>query len=271
MKKQIAGILIILGVGLFAWAQGTRDHFDAKKSEEELEIMRGILRTTISYVEEKSQKQDSAWRYANLRAMYLTNQGVVFFIPFSGMTIANLSEQAEELRDYVQANQETLRLARELSSRARNAAGKTTGAEPPAPPVPPVRPAPPAPPVPPAAPQINREELRKKVDDFRDQAKQRHEAAEANRAKMLQNLAEVKVHLIEAMANYGDSLTTVKPNEFINLVLETNEDNGDMIWGQRGQERHQDIISVQKSWITDYKAGKLNLDGFKQKVLQYSE
>jgi hypothetical protein len=35
----------------------------------------------------------------------------------------------------------------------------------------------------------------------------------------------------------------------------------------RGQ---REIISVQKSTITDYKAGRLTLDGFKAKVLVYS-
>ena len=95
--------------------------------------------------------------------------------------------------------------------------------------------------------------------------KKAREATEENRKKFLQSLEKVKGNLLEALANHGDSITTLPPNEHINLVLLTDDFGGD-----RAQSR-QEVISVQKSWITEYKAGKLTMDGFKQKVLQYSE
>jgi hypothetical protein len=82
---------------------------------------------------------------------------------------------------------------------------------------------------------------------------------EARRAQTVAALGEIKTNLIEALANYGDALTTVKPNEYISIVILLDAPEG------------RTVISAQRSWITDYKAGKLSLDAFKQKVLQYSE
>jgi hypothetical protein len=88
--------------------------------------------------------------------------------------------------------------------------------------------------------------------------------SEANRQKFLQKLGEVKGFLVETLANYGDSLTTVDSNEYVNVVLLTDNFDGD-------QQSRQQVISAKKSWITEYKTGKLSMDGFRQKVLQYSE
>ncbi|HTY63879.1 MAG TPA: hypothetical protein VMG30_16650, partial [Acidobacteriota bacterium] len=85
--------------------------------------------------------------------------------------------------------------------------------------------------------------------------------------KFLESLKEIRVYLIEALANYGDSLTQVKPGEYVNLILYTDAFDSDT---SKMKTRH-DIISAQKSWITDYKAGRITLDNFKQKVLQYTE
>ena len=52
--------------------------------------------------------------------------------------------------------------------------------------------------------------------------------------------------------------------EYRQLFSRDDTDSGRM------KTRH-DIISAQKSWITDYKAGRISLENFKQKVLQYTE
>ena len=90
------------------------------------------------------------------------------------------------------------------------------------------------------------------------------EEEQKRREKLLQSLADIKIQLIETLANYGDSLTTVKSDERINLVLTTDGFEG-------RQKKRFDTISAQKSWITDYKAGRLSLEDFKQKVLQYTQ
>ena len=99
--------------------------------------------------------------------------------------------------------------------------------------------------------------------------KKSREQAAANRQKFLESLKELRAPLIEALANYGDSLTQVKPGEYINLILSTQDALDIMDYGP-AKTRH-DIISAQKTWITDYKAGRISLDTFRQKVLQYTE
>jgi hypothetical protein len=256
MKKHFVGVLIILGLGAFSWAQGTKEPFDVKKSQEELEIMRGILGTTLSFVQDKSQSQPSVWRYSNLSAFYLAGQGAVFMIPTSafraiGPVISwGIEQQMSDAADQIAKASMVLQ---QLYAPA--------AASPQAPP------SPSSPPAPPPAPQVNREELRRKAEESLAKAKKTREELEARREKSLQSLAEIKPYLIEALANYGDSLTTVKPGEFISLVLTTDDFDG---LGGRQRTRFE-VISAQKSWVTDYKAGRLSLDNFKQKVLQYIE
>ncbi len=178
-------------------------------------------------------------------------------------------------------NRQTIELSREAAALAARAgvfagAGTSTGsgasgagtAAAPAPPAPPEPPAPPAKAEKsqssekPAQPNLTQqyEQTRK---EFQEKIKKAREEAEANHQKFLQSLSEIKGQLIEALATYGDSLTMVKPDEYVNLVLVTDRyDN---------QQTRSDVISARKSWITDYKAGKLNLESFKQKVIQYTE
>jgi len=129
--------------------------------------------------------------------------------------------------------------------------------------------APQPPPAPQAPKAVTQEDLQKKLADLQEQAKKNRENQEQQRAQMTEALGKIKTYLIETLANYGDSLTTIKPNEYITLVIMTN-DMGDLFGGDRSSS-HCEMVSAQKSWITDYKAGKLSLDAFKQKVLQYSE
>jgi hypothetical protein len=292
MKKYFIVIPIIFGLGVLSWAQGSKDLFDAKKSEAELDIMKGILSTTISYVTQNEQKD--AWRLnsANMSAYYLVGQGAVFVIPTSALRsmeltpflngqdikinldLFKLKERTQVMELFAQ-NQaaDTEKRAAELSQRAIGAGlgpgvgsgiGSGVGpglATPPAPPKPP------APPAPPAPPQVDREELRKKVEEYQAEIKKSREEAAANQEKFLESLNKIRGFLIEALANYGDSLTQVKPGEYINLILTTDSFDPN---SSRMKARH-DIISAQKTWITDYKAGRASLENFKQKVLQYTE
>jgi hypothetical protein len=308
MKKKLAAILFILGVAIFSWAQAPKDIFDGKKSQAEMDIMKGILSTTLSYVTQ-GQKVDP-WRFntSSISAYYLYGQGAVFEIPtsvfrrsYSGIFAGAVfnPEMSESLQQLNEHSKELEVKVAELAQRYKTSVVVGTGAGvgsgkaatkiglsneaapaapvPPLPPAPPATPAVPAPqpapfvsPNPSASPmpfKVDREELRKKIEEYQAKIKKSREEADADREKFLQSLNEIKGYLVETLANYGDSLTTVKPNEYINLVLST--DSLDSDFGNR-KPRH-DVISVQKSWITDYKAGRLSLDVFKQKVLQYTE
>jgi hypothetical protein len=78
----------------------------------------------------------------------------------------------------------------------------------------------------------------------------------------------MKPALIEALAKHGDSLTIVKPEEYISLVI-ASERWRDFL-GEEG-EAGREVISVRKSVITDFKAGRITLDEFKKKVLVYTQ
>jgi hypothetical protein len=106
--------------------------------------------------------------------------------------------------------------------------------------------------------QIN--ELNKEMEPLRS-AMQYDEAA-INTPAFQQALDGLKNLLVDTLAKYGDSLSIVKPGEHINLILQRPS------WDASGQSIG--IISARKSWITDYKAGKMTLDEFRKRVLQYS-
>ncbi len=279
MKQGLAGIIILLCLGTFSWGQGTKESFDAKKSSEELEIMRGILNTTLTFFVQNSQKQPAQWRSFDLDSFYLAGQGAVFVIPTSGLRSPGMNfafhwdpEYSEQMASL---GQEIGALSSRLGAEAAKSALQSLAQsgfsqdeevvpEPPAPPAAPAAPSKPAKPEKPKAPaQIDREKLRKTLEDYQARAQKNREDAKANREKFLQTLGEAKQYLVETLANYGDSLTTVKPDEYVNLVLVT-----DALDGQR---KRSDVISARKSWITDYKAGRLTLESFKQKAIQYSE
>lgn len=302
MKKYVAGIIVLFALSTLSWSQGTKESFDTRKSKAELEIMRGILNTTLNFVSENAPKGSPRLRFSNIKAFYLNGQGAVFVITAPGISgfgpylgIGNgfgsgigggigggISGGIGEM-DYEDFSEDVADLTREAAELGREAAylssriGADSAVEPPAPPAPPAPPVQPAPPAPPAASskaekaaadklksaEVKRQDLRQQLEKIQQRAKQAREQVEANRQKLAQALTEVQGHLIETLANYGDSITTVKPDEYVNLVLVSDEFDS--------KSGRSDVISARKSWITDYKAGRLTLEAFKQKVIQYKE
>ncbi len=277
MKKQFAGMLMFIGAATLCWAQGTKTPFDLRKAQEELAIMKGILGTALSFAaQDSAPRASSSWRFSNINAFYLAGQGAVFVIPRSGLRNFNQSgfvdvdvnldpefyQDIENITQEVEANArevalQAAELARENVKRANQEKGKPYEA-------PPASPAPPAPPA-------KNEALRQKIDEFQKKAKQNAENLKAKREQYLERLPQIKDYLIETLANYGDSMTTVKPAEYINLVLAVGDFGPLNISDPANPRTRHDVLCAQKSWITDYKAGRLTLEAFKAKVLQYSE
>lgn len=310
MKKQILGILIILSLGAFSWAQGSTNPFDVKKSQEELEIMKGILKTTLSIIGE-NDSQMNIRRNPAIDAFYLADQGAVFVIPLSSPPYGlNL-----EISRALDATRESLNELRQNLDFETLYDGTLALPAPPAPPAPPALPVPqmevledgslvlPAPQMSSNSPEStaasqeehkklmekqrkalelaranaekSREEARKKREEalkeqkaalelYKERSERNREEARKRREKLAQSLADINVHLVETLANYGDSLTTVQSHEYINLVLSTEDP-------ESRSKRRSNTISVRKSMITDYKAGRISLEDFKQNVLQYTQ
>jgi chaperonin cofactor prefoldin len=329
MRKLHICSVVVASLLLLWWkaTPGSQSQlFDSKKSQQELEIMKGILRTTLDFAAKELQgisSDDKRARFelggfSNISAFYLYGQGAVFAIPTSGLrhsfnfqweglkgslqglqgSIAALAgpqdinidlgnldtqiqdevehahEEVERAQEEVERAQEEMERARELEANAPNAAIAPAPPAPQAPPAPAAKPVPPASPKParPVTPRAGltpekREQLQKRLAEAQERVKKRQEELERNRAKFREQLAELKVYLIEALANHGDSLSVVKPNEYINLII--TEEGGDSFFSGESRARRE-IISVQKSVISEYKAGRINLEAFKQKVLDYS-
>jgi hypothetical protein len=175
-------------------------------------------------------------------------------------------ELAARERDVMLVQLQARALAESAAALAPPAPGVALQA--PAIPAPPQAPPPAAAPVP--TPRPDRDEsVRRRLAEAQEEVKKRREETEQRRQRMLESVAQIKVYLIEALANHGDSLTHVRPNEYINIVI-TSEEFGDKLFFDSTDRGGNDVISVQKSIVTDYKAGRLTLDAFKQKVLQYT-
>ena len=284
--------------------------FDLRKCQQELEIMKGILRTTLGFASQelaagpKSDKVETKpgmKRFTfgrtgdfSIGAFYLAGQGAVFTIPTSSVRDMMRARQGNGVFALAGADWKEMGLngewmeqlgnqLNELNVELKNNFGfDAVAALAPTPraPSPPVPPAPASPPVaaapapkPPQAKDVpeaaaaREKQLRLKLAELQDKVKQRGEEEEARQAKFRESLSQLKVFLMEAIANHGDSLTVVKPGEYVNLVI---VDEGNRWFSDDSGDRAQrEILSVQKSVITDYKTGKLSLDAFKQKVLNY--
>jgi hypothetical protein len=303
MKRNHLTIVVVVCVMLWSlnsFQGGQVQPFDLKKCQQELEIMKGILRTTLGFASQelaaglksdKAETKPGPKRFTfgrsgefSVGAFYLAGQGAVFTIPTSSIRDMMRARQGNGVFAFASADLKDMGLNGEwmeqlgnqlndLNVELKNNFGADAVAalaavpEPPSPPVPPA-PRPPQPKDVPEAAAAREQQLRQKLAELQDKVKQRGEEEEARQAKFRESLSQLKIFLMEAMANHGDSLTVVKPSEYVNLVITIDEGNrwfGD----DSGDRAQREILSVQKSVITDYKAGKLSLDAFKQKVLNY--
>ena len=250
-KKWIASSLIALA-GLAGWlaAQNPSSLFDARNAEKELQVMEGILQTTLKFVTTEISDQEDILAYAvsansllrlggsSVKGFYLYEQGAVFVVDLPGIRTASAGGKA-----FSAIAGEYLRVGRGAAVQGSSRA--------------------------PASSRGTRERLM----ELQEKVKQRQEELKAETEKHRQRLDEVKGYLVEAVANHGDSLTVLGDDEYVNLVLNYPSDSwflsGTYTARIGGGNDRPEYISVKKSWIGDYKAGRLTLDQFKQKTLSY--
>jgi hypothetical protein len=269
MKRYFISTALIFCLGVLSFAD--EPTFNVEKSRQELEIMKGIMETSLAFSLSDEETVSSTYRVlnvSNIDAFYLSGQGAVFMIPTSSFyrsrdlfVMPEFSEQMSTLNEKVKVLTKNLALQSEqLASKAqewnqaKSGVGSGEGSI--------------AAPSPPSAPQLPAAPAPIVVQV--PQASEQKKDTEARKAEYQKNLEKAKSQLIETLANYGDSLTTVQSDEYINLILTANNYNIDLYVRAAGHQATHEVISARKSWITDYKAGRLSLEGFKQKVLQYS-
>ncbi|HYK91075.1 MAG TPA: hypothetical protein VE398_20045 [Acidobacteriota bacterium] len=327
MKRRFISLMLVVSLGLVSWGtaqSGSSAPFDVRKCQQELEIMRGILSTTLGFVANDIKGRQviasaggkretvlaNSWWSPNVSGYYLHGQGAVFVVPMSALRgHAGWLLGSEHDGDYqvfsaqMEAAEAKLAQSEAMlealsqptlpgggvgvgvgSGTGSSVAGGVVGGVPggvsggvvggvpggvPSPAAVQATPAP-APTPKAAKPLANQDEIRRRLLEAQERVKQHREQSDAERQKLIEAVAQAKVYLIEALANHGDSLATVRPNEYLNLII-TTDDGGLFFAGADEPRARRQIISVQKSVITDYKAGRLSLDAFKQKVLQYEE
>jgi hypothetical protein len=309
MKRKFACLALIASLGTLSWgtAQGTRTElYDTKRMQQEIEVMKGILGTTIGFfskefrAREATVKTTTGWSYGErfgldrVAGYYLYGQGVTFVVPLSSlegvlsrgkvayggdldeMTVAIADSrlameeaQAEMERAGADADMRAAVLQAQESAAVLAASARAGQIPPPPPPPPKAAQAPAATPAPAASAggqaKRSQEEVKKRLFEAQEKMKVRREEVEQRRKRLLDAVDQLKVYLLEALANHGDSLTQLKPGEYLNIIITSDE----MRWGFGEETAERQVISLQKSWVTDYKAGRLSLDALKQKALQY--
>jgi len=313
-KRQAVALLLIclILLPLHSTESAQVQPFDLKKCRQELEIMKGILRTTLGFASKElassytSQTENESARafamftrgdFSSINAFYLAGQGAVFTIPASSLREAlrarkefklknafNLKPGGLEINFDERAIHDLVAQAQDLAAEFAYAGGfgleEPVPVSPPLARVPPAAPQDPAPSPAPAAPgrartdkepssdkREQRDQDRKKLSELQERVRRRAQEDEASRAKFREAVDQLKEFLIEALANHGDSMTIVKPDEYINIVI---AEEGHGFWpNDSRQAGERDILSVRKAVISDYKAGRLTLEAFKQKVMNY--
>jgi hypothetical protein len=247
---------------------------DREKSRQELETMKGILRTSISYAmrtQNSAAEEDNAevrfygMRGSRVDAFYLYGQGAVFVIPV-GSFGRGLHSEISAFVSAAIPDPEQIGLIAEEAARAAGEVAETLSPD--------------------TERQRERaerqrerteeqrERLRRQLESQRQSLEERRAAAAKRREEMNKRREELarNVDLLagslrDTLASYGDSLTILRPEESITLVLTTESGFGP--WGDSPASDTR-VLSVRKALVTDLKAGKVTRDEFNRRMVDYS-
>ena len=118
------------------------------------------------------------------------------------------------------------------------------------------------------ATRISEEELKERMVVLEERLAEKKARYDRQSKEMEAVRAQMEEALLAAIAKHGDSVTTVKRSEYINLIL-TSEGFGPRFLGSRGGSQKAKVLSIPKSAILDFKAGSIDLATFKQRVVRY--
>ena len=283
MKRRIALIAVVLGlaVGLFQLRSSAQQPSDEQtRGRQEIAVMKSILQTTLNFAARDMDKQQSAdkhrraFGFSQITGLYLRGQGAVFTIPLSGVggfgnhdfdfnfvmpevdfatgeagqVTVNVPTpiiagdlSAEEMERVEAALQQAQKELEKEQTKAADVKAKT------------------------------KERLQRQMEQLKktqEKMKLRQQELEKRRAEMAQRIERLKVHLRDALANHGDSLSIVKPQEFVTFVIA-----GDGVRGwfgdSGGDAQTQHVMSVKKSDVVEFKSGRITREQFAQRVMEY--
>jgi hypothetical protein len=262
-------VLALLATGL----TGGEELFDSKRSQREIEIMCGILRTSLDFAAEDLEGPFAPARWRSIDGFYLYGQGAVFVIPIPGPSSYGLRPRPTGVVGWSPAApappaavENRLAEAYVVESLAAMEAAEAEQAE-----------------VEAYLAELerlqevekNRKELAEQIEEAKARAQERKAEIERLERKRAEQLAEYRAQLnqleeqlVETLAGHGDSLSQVAPDEYVTLVLSPDGLGHSRFSDESGQPAR--IVSVKKSTITAYKTGKLSEDAFRKAVLKYT-
>lgn len=121
----------------------------------------------------------------------------------------------------------------------------------------------------PGAAAARMEKVKARMEETEKKLKEQRERQQARRAQFWEQIDRIKDPLLEVLAKHGDSLSQLRPNEYITFMI-TDQWGDPFSLSSNRQFPQSRLFSVQKSAITDYKSGKLSLEDFKSRVLDYT-
>jgi hypothetical protein len=294
--KTISQFLLVVMIAATGNLYAQKPDFDANLSQKEIEVMKSIISTSLSLVRQDSRGNESRGRRfgrfvafdgfseGSVSGYYLYGQGVVFSIPFpcvSGKTTEEWEEAAARLADLsvdraaeaetlyaeMALMQSQLELERQNLEMWRLEEGQVL-------PAPPSPPEPPSPPDEPAVtssrterdPEARKKEMAKRIAKMKERLDESRQKSEEFRQQAEQERAVLREELVRVIATHGDSMTHVKDNEYINLLLRNNCEP----FGWNRSDEKQTILSIKKSDVKAYRSGQITLDQFKAKILEYA-
>jgi hypothetical protein len=209
----------------------------SRKAQRETEIMSGILQTTLKFAAKENGERSQFEPPEAVRGYYLHDQGAVFLVPLPGLP------HAENLAVIYGSEVEFAEQAELLEGAVvlRRSEGSPDEA--------------------------------RHAEEWRENRKRRKEEAEERLKAYRNRIAAATKQLIAALANHGDSMTLLADEQYINLILTTGPRHAWPVLideapsGPRVPEAQ--VVSVKRSWIRDYKAGRISLAQLEAKVLRY--
>lgn len=266
---------------------------DQVQGEKELAVMKSVISTSLSLAKKSLKEEDSSDRRLGryrmfttdfdadvIEGYYLHGQGVVFTIPYpclSGRFPGNWENEIdirldeimeEKLVDSEFIEQEVELLLNEVELQRQELGLPHAVPPPPPPPGAPKAPVSPEPAPDPAAEMEAAEAAKnfeKQVSKIKVRLREVKEQTAEQKEKTAKEREAIKKELIDVVAVHGSSLTQVKENEFINLILRDNCE----AFNWNDSEDSRTVLSVKKSDLSAYRSGQITKEQLKSRFIEY--
>ena len=292
--RALIAILMVTGV------LAAQPDIDSRQAEKELAIMKSVISTTLALLRKDFQEKYETdvevagvfrrhveylheIELSSIEGKYLFGQGVIFTIPYPclgedfPLEVAELEHRLQEMVEDQMVDAEYLveeaeYLAEEAERALRDAdlarRDETYIQSYPRAPEPPDAPETPDSPEIPDVPELSPEakaRLERTVKDINVKLTVLKEESEEQKKLIAEERDAIKEELIEVIAAHGDSLSQLKEDQFINLVLK--DQCGHFGWREDNSE--QTVLSVRKSDVSAYRSGQITMDQLRERFVEY--